>query len=114
MANDQLEFRKQFGVLLRLPIVGLLGLSWVFYFWWWLASIGIAIAVAILVLRPLLYPVLYAFTWLFLAFANSNEKVLPDYWEQYPAVYIEWCKKSLKLGFPTLRRWLLQGFGNSS
>lgn len=109
--DDQLELRRQIGIALRFPVVALLALVWVVYLWWWLASIGLAAALVMLVLYPVAYPLLRIFTYLTLAFQNSKEPVLPGYWERYPDRYLDWCAKSLKLGFPTLRRWLLEGFG---
>jgi uncharacterized protein (DUF2062 family) len=79
--------------------------------WWWLAAIGVAAALTMLILRPLAYPVLYVLTYLALAWGNSDDPVLPGYFDRYPDEYLEWCTKSLKLGFPTLKRWLIQGFG---
>ena len=112
MSNDRIELRRQIGIGLRFLVVAVLTLLWLLYLWWWLAMIGIAAAIAMLILRPLAYPVLYAFTYLALAFTNSREEdVLLGYWDNYPDKYFKWCEKSFKLGFPTLRRWVLEGFG---
>jgi hypothetical protein len=110
-SNEKLKLRRQIGIGLRFPVVAVLALLWLVYLWWWLAAIGLAVAVAMLVLRPLAYPPLYVLTYLELAFSNSNEPVLPGYFDRYPDKYIEWCEKSIKLGFPTLKRWLREGFG---
>jgi hypothetical protein len=62
------------------------------------------------VLRPLAYPVAYAFEYLLLAFQNSDEPVLAEYWRGYPNDCFEIGFSSAILGFPTLKRWLLEGF----
>ncbi len=112
MNEDRQLLRKQIGVALRFPIVALLCFLWIVYLWWWIAGIGIVVAIVMLILRPPAYPILYIFTWLYLAFLNSKDPVLHGYWDDYPGKYIEWCAKSLKLGFPKLHRWLVEGFGS--
>lgn len=110
MTGSKNELRRQIGIGLRfLPVAGL-AILWLVCLWWWLAVIGVALGVAGLILQPLAYPVLYLLTYLALAFKNSNDPVLPGYFERYPDEGIEWCAKSIKLGFPTLKRWLLEGF----
>lgn len=109
MANEA-DFRKQVGVILRAPVVLILGLLWVVYVWWWVAGLGVAAGLAMLLLHPIAYPIAYALTWLAHAFENSSEPVLPNYWEVYPDRYVDLCMNSLRLGFPTLQRWLLTGF----
>jgi hypothetical protein len=110
MKTEVPEFRRQVGIILRLPIVLFLGILWVLYIWWWIAGFGIATTIILLVLHPIVYPILYVLIWIILAFDNSAEPVLPNYWKNYPDNYFEWCQRCLKLGFPTLRRWLLEGF----
>lgn len=110
--NDQMELRRQIGIGLRFLPVAVLALLWLVCLWWQLAAIGVAAALTMLILRPVAYPVLYFLSYLALAWDNSNDPVgLPGYFDGYPDEYFEWCAKSIKLGFPTLRRWLMQGFG---
>jgi hypothetical protein len=110
MTKSKDELRAQIGIGLRfLPVTGL-ALLWLVFIWWWLAAILVAMSVALLILQPVAYPLLYLFTYLGLAFKNSNDPVLPGYFEQYPDEGIELCAKSIKVGFPTLKRWLLEGF----
>ena len=108
--DDQLELRRKIGFYLRFPAVAFLALLWLTCFWWWLAAIGIAIEVAMLIARPLAYPLLYVLDYLRLAFFNSKDPVLPNYFEDYPDEHIEGCWRLIKLGFPTLKRGLLEGF----
>jgi len=110
MKTEVPEFRRQFGILLRLPVVLFLALLWLLYIWWWIAAFGVVVTVALLILQPILYPILYALTWLILAFGNSGDPVLPNYWKNYPDSYFDWCRSCLKLGFPSLQRWLLEGW----
>jgi hypothetical protein len=107
--NDAQGLRKQVGFFLRLPFVLFLGLLWVIYCWWWIAAFGIIMTLIILILYQILYPILYAFVWLYYAFINSSDQVLPNYWKNYPDNLYDWCKSCIKLGFPTLQRWLLEG-----
>lgn len=104
------EFRKQVGFALRLVVVLVLGALWVAYIWWWLAGVGLLVSIAILILHPFVYPVLYVLVWIDLAFNNRPGPVLPGYWDNYPDRYFNWCWRCLRFGFPTLRRWLLEGF----
>lgn len=104
------EFRRQVGFLLRLPIVAVLCLLWVFYVWWWIFGLSVVITVALLVLQPVLYLILWPLNWLALAFGNSGDPVLPGYWSKYPDSYLDWCQRCAKLGFPTLLRWLREGW----
>lgn len=97
------------GVALRLPVVLVLTVAWLYY--WALCVIVVCgAALAILVLQPLLYRILYFLFWLESAFSNRNEEILPGYWKNYPDYLFAWCEKALKLGFPTLYRWLTIGF----
>ena len=110
MSENRYTTRQQVGIALRFPIVALLTLVWVRYLWWWIAGIGIAGAILFCILQPLAYPFIYAFTYIAFAFTNSKEEVLPEYFKGYPDYYIEFCKSSFKVGFKTLKRWLLEGF----
>lgn len=103
-------FRKQVGVLLRFPIVCALGILWIGLIWWWIVAFAILGAAIALVLNPLSYPVLYAIEWLRLAFKNSDAPTCPNYFEGYPDRYLTWVADAVKLGFPTLERWLSEGF----
>jgi len=105
------EIRKAVGILLRLPIVALLGLLWAVYIWSVIVAFAISVSVVLLILHPLAYPILYVLTWLAMAFQNdSHSEVLPGYFEHYPECYFDWCLRCIKLGFPTLYRWLSKGF----
>ena len=108
--NEVPQGRRLAGAILRFPLVLFLGLFWVCYLWIPINLFAIAMSVVVLVLAPLAYPVLYALTWLKLAFSNSGAPVLPDYWKNYPSGFVEWCRSCLILGFATLRRWFLEGF----
>lgn len=112
MSDDRHELRRQVGIVLRAIPVAVLALGWYLYLWWWIALLGIAAAIAAIILQPVAYPVLYAGSFVMLAFTNSKGEVLPGYWRGYPRDYLEWVESSLKLGFATLRRWLLHGFGS--
>lgn len=112
MSPDTHKLREQVGIALRFPFVALLGALWVTCIWWWLAAIVILAAVATIIVRPIVYLPFYIFKFLELAINNSKEEVLPGYWDRYPDLYLEWCEKSVKLGFPTLRCWLMEGFGS--
>jgi hypothetical protein len=109
MASDH-QLRRQVGIVLRFPIVAFLGVLWIVCLWWWIAGIVITISMISLVLQPFIAAIARPFAWLALAFSNKNDEELPNYMDRYPTVYFEWCLKSLKLGFPTLRHWLLEGF----
>jgi hypothetical protein len=110
MQSEVPEFRRTVGVLMRFPVVAILGLFWTVYVWSWIAGGCIVLSVILLILQPVLYPILWLLNWLLLAFGNSADKVLPNYWTRYPDVYFELVRDCLKLGFPTLRRWLLEGW----
>ena len=110
MPSEVPEFRKTIGVLLRFPIVAFLGFLWTVYVWSWIAGGSIVLTVVLLIVQPLIYPILWPLTWLALAFGNSGDPVLPNYWTNYPDSYLNWCGRCLKLGFPTLQRWLLEGW----
>jgi hypothetical protein len=112
MTTQMSDFRRLTGILLRFPIVLFLFLLWVIYVWWWIAAFGLSTAVVLLILQPLLYPFLYGIEWVLLAFTNSGNPVLPNYFKNYPDGYVTWCKECFKLGFPTLRRWLVQGWAS--
>ena len=112
MDDEQLVLRKQMGIVLRFPVVAILTILWIIYLWWWIAGIGVAFSLIILILRPPAYPILFFITWLCLAFSNSKAQVLPGYWDEYPKKHFEGIFNSLKLGFPTLWRWLTEGFGS--
>ena len=110
MRDEGLGFRRQVGVVLRFPVVLVLGLLWIGLLWWWLAIGGLVLGVAGLVLQPLVYPIAYLFKWLSLAFKNSKAPVLPGYFDKYPDQLLQFCGDAIKLGFPTLEQWLLEGF----
>ena len=117
MAGEVPELRQSVGILLRFPVVVFLGFYWVLMVWWWIACLGLACSIALLALMVLL-PVLYPFAWclsfLILAFKNSSDPVLPGYWDGYPDKYLKWSESCIrhciKLGFPTLHRWLREGW----
>ena len=114
MTSDSTELRKQVGIVLRLPVVLLLGAAWVVFIWWWLAGLMVVLAGGALILKPLGYPIRYAFRWLVLAYKNSTDEVLPNYWDRYPDEYVEGIGEALTLGFPNLHRWLVDGFDASA
>jgi hypothetical protein len=97
------EFRDAVGVVLRLPVVAVLTALWVVCIW----PLVVGFALLALLVRPVLYPFAYALLWLTLALQGSKHPVvLPDYWNGYPDKYLGW----LKMGFPTLKDWLLKGW----
>ena len=105
------DFRKQVGIILRLPVVVVLGILWVVLLWWWIvlfAMIGTSIA---LIGVPLTYPFVYAVEWIRLAFLNSNDPTCPDHFDGYPDNYLKWTVDAIKLGFPTLNGWIFQRLG---
>src|SRR5688572_19040453 len=108
--DDELDFRRQIGVALRFIIVLVPAVVWVAELWWWLAAIGVAFNLAMIALHPLGYLVLYPLVYIQLAITDSREPVLPTYWDDYPDKYLDWCWRSIKLGFPTLWRWVINGF----
>jgi hypothetical protein len=103
------EFRRCLGILLRAPVVLLAGAIWVLSVWWWIAGFSITITLGVLVLHPIAYPVLFILEECRLAYLNSGDPVLPNYWKDYPECYLNWCRKYITLGFPVLCRWLLEG-----
>lgn len=104
------EFRRMIGVLLRFPVAAFLSLFWIVYIWPWIAGGSIVLTVGLLILRPLLYLILWPLAWLLMAFENKGDPVLPDYWNNYPDSYLNWCGRCLRLGFPTMRRWLREAW----
>ena len=109
MTDQDLATRKQIGILLRAPLVGLLGLAWIVFIWWWVAAIGLAFWLAVLVLTPIAYPAVWVWEYARLAITNSDEPLLPDYWTDYPDLHIQMCKKTIMLGFPALGHLLHTG-----
>ena len=107
---DDLELRRYVGLALRAVVVAFLAFLWVVSVWWFLAALGIAAGLAMLVVHPVAYLVLYPLVFLTYAFTNSREPILPGYWNRYPDMYLEFCWKSLKLGFPTMFHWVFDGF----
>jgi hypothetical protein len=104
------ESRRQIGIVIRSPLVFLLGFLWYGYIWWWVFGFSLAASAAVLVLLPIAYPFAYIIELCVLAFKNSGDPVLPTYWRDYPKSYLKWCRTCFELGFRTLRRWLLTGF----
>jgi len=104
------QFRRLVGILLRLPVVVSLGGLWVACIWWWIVGLSFMLATLVLIMFPILYPLAWCVEWLALAFKNSGDPVLPEYWKGYPDKYVDWCRTCIKLGFPTLRRWLMEGW----
>jgi hypothetical protein len=102
--------RQQVGVALRFPVVLILAVLWLVYFWWWIAGFGVGFALLMLVLQPLAYPLIWGLSYLYLAFENSSEPTLPDYWKHYPDYWFDLSSQVVRLGFPTLGRWLKKGF----
>lgn len=93
--------REAVGVVLRAPVVTALTLLWV-ALWWPLCLVGILFAFAV---YPLIYPFAYSVIWLQYAFLGRKDKVLSNYWAGWPDEFI-----GFSIGFPTLKRWLLEGF----
>jgi hypothetical protein len=109
-SNNSLEVRRRVGIGLRtVPVLILAGL-WYVYLWWWIALGCVMIGLIMTILHPIAFVFLYPITYLGLAFTNSADPVLPDYWDQYPEKYFEYCPSAAKLGYRTLLRWLLTGF----
>ena len=102
--------RRAVGILLRFPVVLFLAFYWYVCIWWWVAGLGIAAAGFVLIAAPLLYLPLKFAHFVILAFQNSGEPALPGYWNGYPRRYFDWCARCLRLGSPTLRRWLYEGW----
>jgi hypothetical protein len=107
--SDVPVFRRRVGILLRTLVVLVAGCFWVVCIWWWMACLSVVAVLGLIVFHPVLYPVIYTFAWLRLAYRNSSDPVLPDYWTDYPVFYLEWGRKYVGLGLPTLSRWLLEG-----
>ena len=80
------------------------------YVWWWIAAAGLIITLGLLVIVPLLYLPLKGLGELLAAFMNDPNPVLNGYWNGYPESYLKWCRSCFKLGFPTLVRWLREGW----
>ncbi len=110
LGEPELSTRRQIGIGLRFPVIAVLTYLWIVSVWWWLAAAGIGLALLRLVGKPLAYPLLWLFVELSLAFANSREPVLPHYWTGYPDYELTLAKKSAKVGFPTLKSWLINGW----
>lgn len=108
--SEDLELRRQIGIALRFPVVAVLAILWVLVFWWWMAPLGVVLGLIYLILTPIAYPALYVFTYVSLAFNNSKEPVLKDYFKAYPDEELGLCLRSLKVGFKTLNEWLVRGF----
>ncbi|UZJ39980.1 hypothetical protein OO185_02445 [Prosthecochloris sp. SCSIO W1102] len=112
MSSDRNEFRRYVGVALRLPFVAILAFLWCSYVWWWLALLGISVGILMLVIQYIAYPLLYGISYMYFAFINSDGKILPGYWEDYPDKYFELIRDAAVLGFRTLYKWLIDGFYN--
>lgn len=112
--NNGLAIRKRVGVVLRGIPVFYAAIFWTFYVWLWMVGVVILFAVCVTVLQAVFYYPAKIVAYLVLAVENSDATgpLLPGYWNDYPGRYIRWCKAALKLGFPTLRRWLFEGFGS--
>jgi hypothetical protein len=108
--DDAVRFRQQVGIVLRFPIVCLLGIVWVLLLWWWLLGFTIIGAAFAIIGTPLAFPFVYAFEWLRLAFQNSDQETCPGYFKDYPDQYLKWIESAAKLGFPTLDLWLFKGW----
>ncbi len=106
------DIRRQVGVVLRFPVVAFLGVLWVVYVWWWLAALLIGFVLAWLVLQYLAYWPMKTVLWLIAAFNNDDSSILPDYWDGYPEDVLSEIPQAVRIGFPTLRRWLVDGFSS--
>ena len=95
MAN---EFRRAVGILLRLPIVIALSLVYYIYIWPFIAGA----AIIFIVLHPLIYPL----RWVWHAFIGSNDDLYENHFKNYPEDYLKW----FKTGYPTLNKWLFEGW----
>jgi hypothetical protein len=102
--------RETVGVILRLPAVIFLAAAWVWFVWWWLAPGAIILAGLALLLIPVAYPFVYAAHWLVLAFQNSHDSVVPNYWKGYPDDQFSFAWKGVKLGWRSLGTSLVDGF----
>ncbi len=107
-----MSVRRQVGVVLRAPIVAALATVWICCIWFWYVLLVAAIAAAHLIILPLAYWPLFGLGWIAAAFGNSDEPILPEYWKEYPAKIFDGVVTAAKLGFPTLKRWLFQGFSD--
>ena len=94
-----------------------LGFLWIVGIWWWIVVLAAVLSSVGLVLTPLAFPFVYSFTcvfkWLSLAFRNSPDPlfpVLPESWKGYPGHLVELWQSAAKCGFPTLGRWLFEGW----
>jgi len=98
--------RELVGFLLRLPVVAILAVLWILSIW----PVIVVLNLIGIVLIPIAYFPLFLVNWLHYSFLGRNEAVLPDYWEDYPDVYVN----NMQTGFPTLKKWLLKGPNESS
>lgn len=104
------DLRKQVGIILRFPIVVLVAVLWLTLVWWWIVGFAVFGALIALVGVPLTYPFLYFAEWLRLAFLNSDEPTCPNYFKGYPDDYLNWISNAMRLGFPTLNKWIFEGW----
>lgn len=98
--------RKVMGFVLRLPLVVLLTILWTFTIW----PLIVVWNLIALVLVPAAYIPLFVITWIQYSFLGTDREVLPDYWKTYPDEIF----KNMETGFPTLKKWLLEGVGEYS
>ena len=110
MTSSIPPLRRAIGWLLRAPIVGFLTIFWVVYLWWWIFSLTLLVSAIFAIAQPVLFVPLYILAYLWAAFTNDSGSILPDYFSGWPRQYIDWCERVFKLGFPTLGRWLKDGF----
>lgn len=96
------ETREFVGLALRFPVVAVLTFLWILTIW----PLIVAVTVWALFAAPALYPFSYSWEWLKFAFLGRKDPILPGYWKGYPDDYI----KNFKIGFPTLKKWLLEGW----
>jgi hypothetical protein len=70
MTPEDLELRRQVGLVLRVPIVGFLGILWIGLIWWWLAPLAVTVIVGVVTLQLVAYPFLYVMKYISLALQN--------------------------------------------
>ena len=90
------------GIILRAPVVAVLTALWVITLW----PLIVGFNLLGFILQPLAYPFIYTIVWLKYAFLGKGDKVLSDYWENFPTEYFS----NMETGFPTLHKWLWKGF----